>query len=159
VGASKLTGVIGVLLWALALGCAGPQAPAASGEGPRAAAAPTGPKRIVGVLNGDPAGLSEVVNRAIAQFSIPGTAEMQRMVLDGMAVENDQGILVARLAEAVPSAENGLWRVTPDGRMETTWKIRPGARWHDGTPFTSDDLAFTLQEANTFWNAHEWDVS
>ncbi|MBM2813228.1 MAG: hypothetical protein HW416_3987, partial [Chloroflexi bacterium] len=50
-----------------------------------------------------------------------------------------------QLAEAVPSIDNHLWRVSPDGRMETTWKIRPGARWHDGTPFTSDDLVFTLQ--------------
>src|SRR4030095_15173564 len=32
-----------------------------------------------------------------------------------------------------------------DGRMETMWKIRPGARWHDGTPFTSDDLVFTAR--------------
>src|SRR4030095_14283228 len=48
-----------------------------------------------------------------------------------------------QLAEAVPTTENGLWRVLPDGRMETTWKLRPGATWHDGTPFTSDDLLFT----------------
>jgi peptide/nickel transport system substrate-binding protein len=27
--------------------------------------------------------------------------------------------------------------------MAMTWKIRPNARWHDGTPFTSDDAAFT----------------
>jgi peptide/nickel transport system substrate-binding protein len=27
--------------------------------------------------------------------------------------------------------------------METTWLIRPGARWHDGTPLTSQDLVFT----------------
>jgi peptide/nickel transport system substrate-binding protein len=29
--------------------------------------------------------------------------------------------------------------------METTWKIRPNARWHDGAPFTADDILFTLQ--------------
>jgi peptide/nickel transport system substrate-binding protein len=27
------------------------------------------------------------------------------------------------------------------------WKIRPGTTWHDGTPFTTDDLLFTLQLA------------
>ena len=47
------------------------------------------------------------------------------------------------LAEAIPSFENGLWKVFPDGQMETTWKIREGARWHDGTPFTSGDVLFT----------------
>ena len=33
----------------------------------------------------------------------------------------------------------------PDGRMETTWKLKPSARWHDGTPLTAADLVFTLQ--------------
>src|SRR4029450_5999567 len=49
------------------------------------------------------------------------------------------------LAEAVPTIDNGLWKVLSDGRMETTWRIRDGVRWHDGQPFTSDDLAFTVQ--------------
>jgi peptide/nickel transport system substrate-binding protein len=53
------------------------------------------------------------------------------------------GTLRPFLAESVPSIENGLWKLLPDGRMETTWKIRPNARWHDGTPFTSDDVLFT----------------
>jgi peptide/nickel transport system substrate-binding protein len=29
--------------------------------------------------------------------------------------------------------------------METTWTIKPGARWHDGAPFTTEDLLFTAQ--------------
>jgi peptide/nickel transport system substrate-binding protein len=29
--------------------------------------------------------------------------------------------------------------------METSWTIKPGVTWHDGTPFTTDDLLFTLQ--------------
>src|SRR5438094_4550276 len=28
--------------------------------------------------------------------------------------------------------------------MWTPWIIRPGVSWHDGTPFTSDDLVFTM---------------
>jgi peptide/nickel transport system substrate-binding protein len=47
------------------------------------------------------------------------------------------------LAESVPTLENGRWKLLPDGRMETTWTLRPNARWHDGTPFTTDDLIFT----------------
>ncbi len=27
--------------------------------------------------------------------------------------------------------------------MATTWKIKPGARWHDGAPLTTQDLVFT----------------
>lgn len=48
----------------------------------------------------------------------------------------------------MPSLENGLWKLLPDGRMETTWKIRPGAVWHDGTSFTTDDLVFTALTGN-----------
>lgn len=29
--------------------------------------------------------------------------------------------------------------------METTWRLRPGARWHDGAALTTDDLLFSLQ--------------
>src|SRR4030095_4652260 len=50
-----------------------------------------------------------------------------------------------RLAEALPSAENGLWKLLPDGRMETVWQLRPNIVWHDGTPLTSDDFAFALR--------------
>ncbi|MBM2812391.1 MAG: hypothetical protein HW416_3150, partial [Chloroflexi bacterium] len=48
----------------------------------------------------------------------------------------------------VPSLENGLWKLLPDGRMETTWRIRDGAQWHDGTPVTSADLLLTAQVFN-----------
>jgi peptide/nickel transport system substrate-binding protein len=55
------------------------------------------------------------------------------------------GSTAAQLAEAVPSLENGFWKVLPDGRMETTFRIRPDARWHDGTPLTSEDVLFGAQ--------------
>jgi peptide/nickel transport system substrate-binding protein len=41
--------------------------------------------------------------------------------------------------------ENGLWTVFPDGRMETTWRIKPGTRWQDGTALSSADLRFTME--------------
>jgi peptide/nickel transport system substrate-binding protein len=75
----------------------------------------------------------------------PGTYELRNMVNPGLSVLDDRGTLRPVLAESVPTLENGLWKVSPDGRMETTWKIRPEAVWHDGTPLTSDDLAFTVQ--------------
>jgi peptide/nickel transport system substrate-binding protein len=61
----------------------------------------------------------------------------------GLAIEDAAGVSRPQLAEAVPSLENGLWELFPDGRMETTWRIRANARWHDGTAFTSADLVFT----------------
>jgi peptide/nickel transport system substrate-binding protein len=63
-------------------------------------------------------------------------------VLVGLSYADDKGDLHPRLAEAVPTIENGGWRVFPDGRMETTWKLRPNVRWHDGAPLTTADLVF-----------------
>jgi len=65
------------------------------------------------------------------------------LVNPGLSVVDDRLVRRPALAEAVPTLENGLWKTTPDGRMETTWTIREGARWHDGAPFTTDDLLFT----------------
>jgi len=48
----------------------------------------------------------------------------------------------ADLALELPSVDRGTWRVNPDGTMETTWKLRPNIKWHDGTPFTASDVVF-----------------
>lgn len=38
---------------------------------------------------------------------------------------------------------------------ELTWefKLRPGVKWHDGSPFTADDVIFTMQRAPTVPNS------
>lgn len=50
-----------------------------------------------------------------------------------------------QLAEALPQFGTDTWRVTPDGRMETTYTLRPNLAWHDGTPLHPDDFAFALR--------------
>ena len=47
----------------------------------------------------------------------------------------DQSTLVGDLAES--------WEWSDDG-MSLTFRIRENASWHDGTPVTSDDIAFSL---------------
>jgi peptide/nickel transport system substrate-binding protein len=49
------------------------------------------------------------------------------------------------LAEELPSLEKGTWRVLPDGQMETTYRLRPQATWHDGHRVTPDDFVFGSQ--------------
>ena len=46
------------------------------------------------------------------------------------------------LVEALPELNTASWRVLPDGRMETTYRLRPGLTWHDGTPLTAADFVF-----------------
>ncbi len=74
-----------------------------------------------------------------------GGPEVVDLVSSGLTVVDNQSLRVPQLGELVPSVENGLWKLLPDGAMELTWRIRPNARWHDGTPLTAHDLAFTLR--------------
>jgi len=57
-----------------------------------------------------------------------------------------KGNLVPELAMEVPTVENG--GLSKDG---LTWKIRlrDGVKWHDGTPFTAEDVKFTIDLINT----------
>ena len=52
---------------------------------------------------------------------------------------NERALPVPYLATALPQLETDTWRVLPDGRMETTFVLRPGLTWHDGEPLTAED--------------------
>lgn len=56
-----------------------------------------------------------------------------------------QGALEGRLAERLPSFEDGTIQLLPDGQMRTTWKLRGNVKWQDGQPFTADDIVFSWQ--------------
>jgi peptide/nickel transport system substrate-binding protein len=74
--------------------------------------------------------------------------EVGYMVHTSLTVfDGTTGTLDARIAERVPTVENGDWLVLPDGRMEVTWKLRPNALWHDGTPLTAEDVVFGFRIA------------
>ncbi len=67
------------------------------------------------------------------------------LVASGLTIGDGQGNRRAILAEAVPTLENGLWQLNPDGTMITTYRLRPAAKWHDGTAITAEDFLFTLE--------------
>lgn len=106
-------------------------------------AKPVALKRVVAAVQGDPFTLNYQMSSA-SGFTPPGSEALEELVNTGLTRLDNKGVLHPTLAEAVPSTENGLWTMLPDGRMETTWKIRPNAWWHDGTPFTAEDLRFTM---------------
>jgi peptide/nickel transport system substrate-binding protein len=60
-----------------------------------------------------------------------------------LTVQTDRGAYEAQLAAEQISQERGTWRLNADSSMDTTWNLRPNVKWHDGTPFTSDDLLFS----------------
>ncbi|MBI4214051.1 MAG: hypothetical protein HY534_07060, partial [Chloroflexi bacterium] len=61
---------------------------------------------------------------------------------DGLLRIVSGGQRLLLLADELPSDTKGTWVVKPDGTMDVTWKLRPNAKWHDGTPVTSADFAF-----------------
>jgi peptide/nickel transport system substrate-binding protein len=123
------------------LGCTGPTGMQQPTGASRPAESSGGTKRIVAAFQGDVIGLNGRLRRTGPSI---GLEPLEEMVNPGLAVVDGKGEMRPVLAEAVPSLENGLWKVQPDGRMETTWTIKPGVRWHDSTPFTARDLTFTL---------------
>src|SRR6266851_3203168 len=54
------------------------------------------------------------------------------------------GSIVPVLAAETPSVTNG--GVAPDGTW-VQWRLKRGVTWHDGRPFTADDVIFTWQYA------------
>jgi peptide/nickel transport system substrate-binding protein len=46
------------------------------------------------------------------------------------------------LAAEIPTAQNG--GLAKDGRS-VTWKLKKGVAWHDGKPFTADDVVFNYE--------------
>ncbi|ACL56355.1 peptide ABC transporter substrate-binding protein [Methylobacterium nodulans] len=70
--------------------------------------------------------------------------EGSRIFYEPLAAWDPDGNLFPILAAEIPSRENG--GVTADGRS-VTWKLKPGVKWHDGRPFTADDVVFNWQYA------------
>jgi peptide/nickel transport system substrate-binding protein len=70
--------------------------------------------------------------------------EASRIFYEPLAGWDADGNLVPFLAAELPTPENGS--VAADGKS-VTWKLKQGVKWHDGQPFTADDVIFTWQYA------------
>jgi peptide/nickel transport system substrate-binding protein len=53
------------------------------------------------------------------------------------------------LVQAVPQLNTESWKVFPDGRMETSYTLKPNLVWHDGTPASAADAVFAWQAYKT----------
>jgi len=74
-----------------------------------------------------------------------GSRELSHLVNQYLASIGPDGTPSPRLLTELPSTHNDTWKVNPDGTMEVTYKLRPDAKWHDGTPFTADDVVFSWE--------------
>ena len=69
---------------------------------------------------------------------------MKRLFTASLAYMDGRGAINPYLAERLPALDTDSWRVLSDGRMETTYRLRPSLSWHDGHPLTADDFVFAL---------------
>ncbi len=130
--------------WSLALvlvlAACSPAAPPGSsppGQGNGAAA----PKVVTISLNEDPPSMWDVAT----QVGGAGGRQLLPVVSQFLAMIGADGTPYPRLLAELPSVERGTWKLHPDGTMETIWRLRPNVVWHDGSPFTADDVIFSWQ--------------
>ena len=107
---------------------------AACGDGPRAPAGPTGGTIVISTA-GDvdvlvPALTSQTTGRQVAEQIFDRLAEIG----DDLNTTGDSGFRPVL-------AESWEWG---DDSLSIAFSLRPGARWHDGTPVTAEDVAFTF---------------
>ena len=70
--------------------------------------------------------------------------EGARIFYEPLASWDAEGNLVPALAAEVPTRANG--GLSADLKT-VTWKLKQGVKWHDGRPFTADDVVFTAEFA------------
>jgi peptide/nickel transport system substrate-binding protein len=83
------------------------------------------------------------------RFSTHILEDIQTCVIEGLTTTDEKMNVVPLLATDVPTVENGGVRLRSDGGMDVTWKLRPDVKWHDGVPFTADDVKFTVEAINS----------
>ncbi len=84
----------------------------------------------------EPDALNKVISSMLA------TTDVVTPILSSLVTYDNELKYIPDLAEEVPTLENGGVKRVGKG-MVVTYKLRKGVRWHDGHPFTADDVAFT----------------
>ena len=83
------------------------------------------------------------------RFSTHILEDIQTCVVEGLTTTDENMKVIPLLARDVPTVDNGGVKTRSDGGMDVIWKLRPGITWHDGVPFTSADVKFTVDAINS----------
>ena len=114
--------IVAAAAWLFAIACGGGESRGAPG----APAAAGGTLRIP--LINDP-----IFDPVIAPDL--GSILPNKLIFPGLVRPDEQLQPIPDLAES--------WVISEDG-LHATFKLRPGVRWHDGAPFTAEDVKFTF---------------
>jgi peptide/nickel transport system substrate-binding protein len=89
-----------------------------------------------------------VASRPLRVFGLTSTT-VSRLFNAGLALRDGEGNFRPYLAESLPQLNTDSWKLFPDGRMETTYRLKPDLVWQDGRPLTAEDFAFSFQVYKT----------
>lgn len=86
-----------------------------------------------GVYREGSVGIVKAINPILPQNQ--ASTDVGRLIFSGLTRLNPNGVIEADLAEN--------WQISDDGKTYT-FHLRPGVKWHDGSPLTAQDVLFTL---------------
>jgi peptide/nickel transport system substrate-binding protein len=137
---SRVVLIIGL---ALSSGCVAPTTGGGStGSGPAPAAES---RTLVAAVRLE----ASSVARALGEAGGVGTQFQKTLVNAELALLDADALPQPYLAERLPQLNSNDWKVGPDGRMETTYRLKPDLVWHDGVPLNAEDFVFA-------WRVYLW---
>jgi peptide/nickel transport system substrate-binding protein len=140
----SLSRLFGLLV--LFVGACAPAAAPRATEAPASGAPPQAPAQVaatqpartlVTAIRIEPNTLAAKPTRGGATLTFT-----RRLFNATLVIFDQQGLPQPYLAASMPQLNTDSWRVSADGRMETTYKLKPNLVWHDGQPLTAEDFAF-----------------
>lgn len=129
--------VISVLLVA----CSGPRSSLPSGLPLEAE-----DRTLTLVVRGEP---DTVAAKEITRMAGLGFNTVPRLFNAGLVILDGQEVPRPYLAQEPPQLQSDSWRVSADGRMETTYRLRPNLTWHDGAALSAEDFVFAWRVYST----------
>ncbi len=125
-----------ILILMVMLGCSRPDKAATAGgavEGP-----PANGDWIIVRFEAEPETLNPVVSTTAVSTYIVGGANNSNIYESLLQTDSsDWSKLLGRLAESRPEVS--------DDHLTYTFTLRDGVKWHDGKPFTAEDVVFTFK--------------
>lgn len=76
-------------------------------------------------------------------FTSQNLVDIEFSLMEGLITTDENNRYIPVLAREIPTEENGLVVRNDDGTVTMTWRLHEGVRWHDGEPFTGEDVCFT----------------
>ena len=138
--------VAALLILLLSAACApGRTEPTAPGSSQAPSEAPRAERTMVMAMRVEPATI------AARPLGSPGAGvkASARLFNASLDLIDDRNLPRPYLAEALPQLNTDSWRVFLDGRMETSYRLKPNLTWHDGVPLSAADFVLSWRVYST----------